>query len=194
MQYSLLVLELQDVVPRRDLSNPNLYVSITILSLANRIKYLQSGRGPEWISGNIQSLRKDLSSEYFTMDYQHAKSCKSARIASLRSEGYTVNRNTDIWTVYVIELDPSAVKDSGAGYVYVGETKKHPEQRFEEHINRSVNGKTRLYSPVVAKHGRRLRMDLAPNTCFFDKQSSKQAEGEWAQHLRSLGYTVKGGH
>jgi predicted GIY-YIG superfamily endonuclease len=96
--------------------------------------------------------------------------------------------------VYVIELDPTVIQDVGKGYVYVGETMKTPEQRFAEHKNRSRNGKTRLYSPVVAKHGKCLRMDIAPRTHLFDKQSSKVAEAEWAEHLRSLGYTVKGGH
>jgi len=56
------------------------------------------------------------------------------------------------------------------------------------------NTKTRLFSPVVANHGKCLRMDLAPAVSYFDKLSSKRAEAEWAQHLRSLGYIVKGGH
>jgi hypothetical protein len=105
-----------------------------------------------------------------------------------------VNRNTDVWTVYVIELDQNAIKESGTGYLYVGETMKSPEQRFDEHMTRAVNGKTRLFSSVVANHGQRLRMDLAPDRRFFDKQASKVAEAAWAEYLRSLGYVVKGGH
>ena len=194
MSYSLIVLELEDVVPRRNPSKPNLYVSITKMPLESRFAYLASGEGPDWLVGKIHSLREDYSYGPFTEDYECAKSHKSATIAALRSEGYTVNRNTDTWIVYVIELDSSATNAPGAGHVYVGETKKSPEQRFEEHLSRAVNGKTRLYSPVVANHGRHLRMDLAPNRYFFDKMSSKEAESEWAEHLRSLGYVVKGGH
>jgi hypothetical protein len=194
MQYSLIVLELEDVVPRRDPSKPNLYVSLTGMSLNDRFALLNNGHGPDWLSGNILQVRKDLSIENLSHDHGYAKTLKTSSIATLRSRGYTVNRNTDLWTVYVIELDPAATKNPGVGYVYVGETKKLPEQRFEEHRNRSINGKTRLFSPVVANHGQRLRMDLAPRTRFFDKQASKEAEAKWAEHLRSRGYTVKGGH
>ncbi len=194
LQYSLIVLELEDVVPRRASSKPNLYVSITSMPLAARCELLNDGRGPDWLSGKIRLIRHDLSCENFTLDHGCAKAFKTATTAALRSEGYTVNRNTDTWTIYVIELDPCATKNPGHGYVYVGETKKNPEQRFEEHLSRAVNGKTRLFSPVVANHGRRLRMDLAPNRPLFDKVSSREAEAEWAEHLRSLGYVVKGGH
>lgn len=194
LQYSLIVLELADVVPRRASSKPNLYISITSMPLAARCELLNDGHGPDWLSGQIRLIRHDLSCESFTTDHASAKAFKTAMTAALRSEGYTVNRNTDIWTVYVIELDATATKEPGHGYVYVGETKKNPKQRFEEHLSRAVNGKTRLFSPVVANHGQRLRMDLAPNRPFFDKASSKEAEAEWAEHLRSLGYVVKGGH
>lgn len=194
MQYSLIVLELEDVVPRRDPSKPNLYVSLTGMSLNDRFALLNNGHGPDWLSGNIHQVRKELSIENLSHDHEYAKTLKTSSIATLRSRGYTVNRNTDLWTVYVIELDPAATKNPGVGYVYVGETKKLPEQRFEEHRNRSINGKTRLFSSIVANHGQRLRMDLAPNRRFYDKKSSKKAETEWAEHLRSFGYVVKGGH
>ncbi len=192
--YSLLVLELDDVVPRRDPAMPNLYVGITLMSAQNRVEFLASGKGPQWLQGRIRNTREDLCCDSFTMDYESAKAYKTATIAALRAEGYTVNRNTDIWTVYVIELDPTATKDPGAGYIYVGETKKDPVQRLAEHLNRSFNGKTRLFSAVVANHGKRLRMDLAPQVRYFDKESAKQAEAYWAEHMRSLGYAVKGGH
>jgi hypothetical protein len=194
MQYSLIVLELEDVVPRRDETKPNLYVANTTMLLTARFELLKNGRGPDWLSGHIRQIRHDLSFADFTLELGYATKFKSETIAALRSEGYTVNRNTDMWTVYVIELDPRAAKNCGAGHVYVGETKKNPTQRFQEHLSRAVNSKTRLFSSVVASHGIRLRMDLAPTRQFFDKQSSKAAEAEWAEHLRSLGYIVKGGH
>jgi hypothetical protein len=194
MQYSLIVLELEDVVPRRDPSKPNLYVSLTGMSLNDRFALLNNGHGPDWLSGNIRKVRKDLSIENLSHDHGYAKTLKTSSIATLRSRGFTANRNTDLWTVYVIELDHKAIKDSGTGYLYVGETMKNPEQRFEEHLTRAANNKTRLFSSIVANHGQRLRMDLAPNRRFYDKKSSKKAETEWAEHLRSFGYVVKGGH
>ena len=194
MEYSLIVLELNDVVKRRESSKPNLYVAITVMSLAKRFGQLNSGKGPLWLSGNLQLLRRDLSRENFTLDHDCAKSYKAQAISAFCREGYTVNRNTDIWTVYVIGLDPSATRNPGEGYVYVGETKRTPEERLEQHLSRAKNAKTRLYSSVVANHGIGLRMDLAPSKKYFDSQSAKKAEADWVEHLRSLGYTVKGGH
>jgi len=78
--------------------------------------------------------------------------------------------------------------------LYVGVTTMDLDKRFLEHTNRARNGKTKLYLSVVANHGKRLRMDLAPGVKYLDKDSSKKAEAAWAEHLRSLGYIVKGGH
>ncbi len=192
--YSLIVFEIEDIVPRRDSSKPNLFVSITAMPVADRLEFFKSGRGPDWLVGNVRMFRPDLSRVDFTKHHDDAKSYKSRAVMTLKSEGYTVNRNTDLWRVYVIELDPTAVQDPGQGYVYVGETKKTPEQRFAEHMSRSTNSKTRLYSTVVANFGKHLRMDLAPKTYLYDKASSIHAEAVWAEHLRSLGYVVRGGH
>jgi hypothetical protein len=148
----------------------------------------------KWLKDNVTSLRHDLSTAPSLASHGDAKILKKSVISTLKSQGYTVNRNTDVWTVYVIELDATATKTPGKGYIYVGETKKSPEARFAEHKNRASNGKTKLYSTVVANHGVCLRMDLAPTSKLYDKDASKRAEAEWADHLRNLGYTVKGGH
>ena len=194
LQYGIIVAELKDVVPRRIPSLPNLYVGITTMNLLERFEHLKKGKGSPWLKNNLNSLREDLSIELGLERHDEARKLKKRLVDSLKSEGYTVNRNTDIWTVYVIELHSSAIKDPGEGYVYVGETQKTPEERFSEHMNRATNGKTKLFSSVVANHGKQLRMDLAPGINYFDKPSSKKAEAEWADHLRSLGYKVKGGH
>jgi hypothetical protein len=148
----------------------------------------------KWLKDNVTSLRHDLSTAPSLASHGDAKILKKSVISTLKSQGYTVNRNTDVWTVYVIELDATATKTPGKGYIYVGETKKSPEARFAEHKGRASNGKTKLYSTVVANHGVCLRMDLAPTSKLYDKDASKRAEAEWADHLRNLGYTVKGGH
>ena len=194
MSYSLIVLELEDVVPRRNPSKPNLYVSITKMPLESRFGYLASGQGPDWLVGKIHSLREDYSYRSFTEDYECAKSHKSEKIAALRSEGYTVNRNTDTWIVYVIELDSSATNAPGAGHVYVGETSRTPEERFKQHRDGARNKHGRLYAGVVKQHGVRLRPDLAPGTKYFDQTSAKRAEKEHFELLKSKGFNVKGGH
>lgn len=194
LQYGVIVVELKDVVLRRDPSLPNIYVSVTTMDLEQRTELLNKGKSSAWLKNNVTSLRHDLSIAPTLTVYDQAKDLERSVINKLRSQGYTVNRNTDIWTVYVIELDATATKTPGKGYIYVGETKKSPEARFAEHKGRASNGKTKLYSTVVANHGVCLRMDLAPTSKLYDKDASKRAEAEWADHLRNLGYTVKGGH
>ena len=194
LQYGVIVIELKDVVPRRDASLPNIYVSVTTMDLEQRTELLNKGKSSAWLKNNVTSLRHDLSIVPSLNVYDEAKDLERSIINKLRSQGYTVNRNTDIWTVYVIELDSTATKNPGKGYVYVGETKKRPEARFAEHIARASNSKTKLFVAVVANHGKRLRMDLAPRRRYFDMQASKKAETEWAEYLRNLGYNVRGGH
>lgn len=194
LQYGVIVVELKDVVPRRDPSLPNVYVAITTMDLVRRAELLDKGKGLKWLKDNVTSLRHDLSTAPSLASHGDAKNLKKSVISTLKSQGYTVNRNADVWTVYVIELDATATKTPGKGYIYVGETKKSPEARFAEHKGRASNGKTKLYSTVVANHGVCLRMDLAPTSKLYDKDASKRAEAEWADQLRNLGYTVKGGH
>lgn len=193
-QFGIIVAELKDVVPRRNPSLPNLYIGITTMKLLERFEHLEKGGGSPWLKNNLTSLREDLSIELGVEDHDEARKLKKQLVDSLKSAGYTVNRNTDIWTIYVIELHSTAIKDPGEGYVYVGETRKTPEERFCEHMSRARNGKIKLYSPVVAEHGKQLRMDLAPGVQCFDELSSKKSEAAWAEHLRLLGYTVEGGH
>jgi hypothetical protein len=191
----VIVVELDDVVPRRHPDLPNLFVASTRSPIERRFELLRHGKGPDWIHGHIVALRSDLSVEIAPVSPTEARSQKKHTVATLKSRGYTVNRDAFIWCVYVIELDSAAAKDPGRGVVYVGETRRTPEERFHQHISQVRNNRSqRLFSPVVARHGKRLRMDLAPNTLLFDAQSAKQAEAEWAEHLRSLGYVVKGGH
>ena len=194
LQYGLIVAELKDVVPRRNPSLPNLYVGITTMKLLERFELLEKGKGSPWLKNNLITLRMDLSTEPHLRTREKATKFKKQLIDGLKSAGYTVNRNTDIWTIYVIELHSTAIKNPGEGYVYVGETRKTPEERFCEHMSRARNGKIKLYSSVVAEHGKQLRMDLAPGVQCFDELSSKKSEAAWAEHLRLLGYTVEGGH
>jgi hypothetical protein len=199
--YSILVIELGDIVPRRDQNKQNLHVIKTISSPEERFKQILRGKGSKKIKGDVHRLRDDLSIQTLTTDSAEASAIKKTLIEQLISEGYIVNgknsvKEKKIWTVYVIELDPTELKDPGRGYVYVGQTYRTPEVRFEQHMSkaRSKNGKMNLSSKYVAKHGLGLRMDLAPQKRFIDSKSAKQAEAECAEHLRSLGYVVEGGH
>ena len=189
----VIVVELDDVVPRRDPGKPNLYVGLTVEEPATRFERLKMGHGPAWLQGHLVRLRDDLVSGPFLFPDNVRRERRMA-IRCLRSEGYTVNRDPRVWTVYVIELDPKGCRDPGKGFVYVGETSKTAEARNEEHIKGKRNKRGRLYSRSVRKHGRSLRMDLAPETRYFDAASSKAAEKRWARKLKDEGYKVVGGH
>jgi hypothetical protein len=192
-RYWVLVVELDDIVPRRDPDKPNLYVGLTIEEPATRYERLKMGYGPAWLQGNLVRLRGDLVSGPFLSRDDAGLECRMA-IRCLRSEGYTVNRDTRVWTVYVIEMDPKGCKDPVKGFVYVGETSKTPEARYKEHIKGKRNKRGRLYSRSVRKYGTRLRLDLAPEIKYFDGASSKAAEKRWARKLKGEGYKVVGGH
>ena len=187
------MVELDDVVPRRDPAKPNLYVGLTIEAPAIRYERLKMGYGPAWLQGHLVRLRDDLASGPFLIQDEARRELRMA-VRCLRSEGYTVNRDTRVWTVYVIELDPKGCRDPGKGFVYVGETSKTPEERYKEHIKGKRNKRGRLYSRSVRKYGQGLRLDLAPETRYFDAASSKAAEKRWARKMKDEGYKVVGGH
>jgi hypothetical protein len=193
--YGVVVVELDDVVPRRHPDLPNLYVAGTDSSLEDRYQFLERPEGKEWFRGHVVSLRLDLSVPLRPIPISDRKALRVDTKRHLRSQGFTVNRYTRVWTVYVVELEPAAKTNPGRGVLYVGETSRTPEERFAQHMKQERTAKGgRLHSPVVSKYGRRLRMDLAPKELAFDKESAKRAEAAWAARLRSLGYVVKGGH
>ncbi len=189
----ILVVELDDAVPRRHPDRPNLYVALTTQEPSNRFAALLRGKGPAWIRDRLVGLRDDLTSGPFILR-EEAEAERRAAVRCLKQEGYTVNRDSRVWTVYVIELDPKGCQDPGRGFVYVGETSKTPEERYEEHKKGKRNKRGPLFSPVARRWGRRLRPDLAPQTRYFDQAASKAAEKRWAAKLKAEGYKVAGGH
>lgn len=192
--YWLIVIELTDVVPRRDPQKPNLYVAKTASPPKERFEIIRSSKKRHWYSDFVQRLREDLlPSIGYESDEEARKAC-SDLIKALTSDGYTVNRNTQVWTVYVIELDGTVVSDPGKGHVYVGETSRTPEERFAQHLTGARNRRGPLYSSVVKRHGMRLRPDLAPQEKYFDQAAAKRAEKEHFELLKSMGFNVKGGH
>jgi predicted GIY-YIG superfamily endonuclease len=189
----VLVVELDDIVPRRDTEKPNLYVGITVEEPKIRFDALRKGKGPKWLQGHLVRLREDLTSGPFILR-EEARFEHRMAVTCLKSEGFTVNRDPAVWTVYVVELDPKGCKNPGKGFVYVGQTSKTPEERFEEHKKGRRNRRGPLFSPVVKNYGLNLRMDLAPGTKFFNRVSAEAAEKRWCRKLKDEGYRAAGGH
>ena len=106
--------------------------------------------------------------------------------------GYVVAdaRTNEVYTIYIVNLvDDSAPDPSLGKWVYVGETSKTPEERFDEHKNGIRDNK------AAREHGRDLNYDLMkdiPQVRF--KQDSKWLEAQTGEELRSRGYVVEGAH
>jgi hypothetical protein len=94
------------------------------------------------------------------------------------------------YRVYVVRLDASKVRGSDARpAVYVGQTAKTPEQRFECHK------RGERHSRVVRDHGVELCRDLYERFNPLGSRSEAELmEARLAEGLRRLGFTVYGGH
>ena len=110
----------------------------------------------------------------------------------LLDQGYVVAdaRTDEVYTIYIINLVDDSVSDPSPGkWVYVGETSKTPEERFDEHKNGTRDNKD------ARDHGRDLNYDLMkgiPQVRF--RQDSKWLEADTGEKLRSRGYVVEGAH
>ena len=110
----------------------------------------------------------------------------------LLDQGYVVAdaRTDEVYTIYIINLVDDSVSDPSPGkWVYVGETSKTPEERFDEHKNGIKDNK------AAREHGRDLNYDLmkdVPQVRF--RQDSQWLEADTGEKLRSRGYVVEGAH
>ena len=195
-KYNLVVLEIDDIVKRRNPTLPNLYVAIIDQSLTWYSSRLTEQRFPKWVDGSIRCVRDDLSKALDTSRKFVAEAEKKSLISRLSAQGYTVNRDERVWTVYVVELDNTGIADAEVGYVYVGQTSLTPEQRVQQHLadSRTRDGRASLSVKVVRERFVRLRMDLAPQEKQYSDWASRAAEEQCARRLRDLGYLVAGGH
>jgi hypothetical protein len=99
-------------------------------------------------------------------------------------------------SVYVIELDDAVCQRttcksrlSGKPHVYVGETSKTPEERFETHLAEGF-----ISVPAVRNYGIRLRPRLYRNWGPYQtKEEALDAEARLAEKLRRSDFYVRGG-
>lgn len=191
--YKLVVVELKDVVPRRDPDKPNLYVGYVDTEAKSLEEVVASA--PDWVKGNETELRPDLTRGTVFISRKGVKNARLKLATKLSNKGYTVNQNTTVYRMYVIELNPEGTSDVGRGYLYVGETSIPIEERFIQHKTnaRTASGRS-LASRVVRKKGLRLRHDLIPSGLYFSRKASREAEARLAERLRQKGYRVEGGH
>lgn len=198
-RHRVFIIELDDAFgPRRRPDRPNVFVGITTREPTAQFERIRSGsKRHRAIRDHGIRLREDLSRNYPPTTAADARRQKRKLVEKLMRKGYTVNGDTRVWTLYVIELDDAVGPraDPALPWVYVGETSLTPEERFEQHMTKATNNKGPLYSRVVAKHGLRLRPDLySDQPLRYTSQDAKIAEALLGERLAAKGYSVKGAH
>lgn len=194
-EHWIVVVELDDVVPRRSPTRPNLYVDLAITPPSTRFNQIRRSTRKTWYLGCVQKLREDLTPPTKYPDRKSGEAALKFIREKLDEDGFTVNRNTRVWQVYVLELDGSGIENPGAGAVYVGETALAPEIRLQQHRGEvfSKKGKS-LSAPSIKVPIIGLCPELSPQQLYFSKVQAIHAEAELAQNLRDRGYLVFGGH
>ena len=193
--HRIVVVELDDVVQRRDPLKPNLYVELTMSPPSTRFDQIKRSKRKTWYLSHVQKLRDDLMPMSTFSNRESALAALKLLRDMLDEDGYTVNRNTRVWQVYVLELDSSGIEHPGKGYVYVGETSLTPEIRLQQHRGEILSKKGKSLSartikaPIIG-----LCPKLAPQQLYFSKVQATHGEAELAQDLRNKGYLVLGGH
>jgi hypothetical protein len=94
-----------------------------------------------------------------------------------------------VYRVYVIELDESLRRGTEKPAVYVGQSARTPEERFEQHL------RGERASRYVRDHGVRLRPRLYNSyPSVTSRADAETLERHVADRLRRRGFTVYGGH
>lgn len=186
-RYWVRVVERAGDSPRRNASLAHVEVALTVTEPGPGLDTWltkQSAKRP----GRWGALRYDLMDDASFDDRPAAEEhVREVRIRLARL-GHAVNGVADIYRTYVIELDPSQKPDH-VGWLYVGQTVKPVAERVEEHRT----GRRFRHSPVVRKHFRRERPELADVQQYYLREDALLAESRLRVRLESLGYAVEGG-
>jgi len=197
--HRLLVVELDDQAgPRRRADRPNLYVGTTSGDPQERFRQIRtSSKRHPLVREQGVKVRNDLVRSYRPTAANDVRRQKRKLVHKLQRQGYTVNGDTRVWHVYVVELDAMVGTSlhPDKPWVYVGETSIPVEERFQQHITGARNRRGPLFSRFVHGHAVRLRPDLYQDeTPCFTAEDAKVAEAALAARLLAEGYSVKGGH
>lgn len=196
-EHHVYVAELADSFgPRRRADRPNVWVGVVKGDRRTRFEHLRRSERHPQLRDHAVRLRTDLTRNYPATTAADAKRQRRKVIAKLKRQGYTVNGDTTVWRLYVIELHDAvgARERPDRPWVYVGLTSKTPEERFEEHRTGARTRRGPLFSRVVHRHGLRLRPDLYEREPVrYSFEDGRTAEEALAERLRRKGYSVKGG-
>lgn len=198
-RWQIVVVELDNSLPRRTPGLPHLYVGLTKVIVEQRLKDLQNGAGPKDLTGSFRRLRQDLLKE--VDDFESSRAAKAGlrreknRLARL---GHAINGIATVWHTYVVDLDPIGMTDVGRGFVYVGQTSHTPEERYAIHKGEKPVPPARdLRSRVVNRRGVGLNYELmsqlTPSSPVYTQTDALRLEKTWAKKLHKMGYRVEAG-
>lgn len=192
-KYSVVVVELDDALPRLDPSCPNLLVALTIQSPEEKFEQLKKGKGKrqKWAWNRAVKLRIDLAPERKFPSRKKAEAERQKVMKTLKEDGFTVNQDRGIWKVYVIELSKPEGPEK---WVYVGSTSQTPEERLLDHLDGKRNKRGPTFSRKVHKFGVGLLYDLFPEkNIFLTREAAEKAEKLHAENLKANGFMVEQG-
>ena len=142
-------------------------------------------------------FRADLSPTKSYSDHELAKNRKTEVRERLMAQGYTVNNNLSMWSVYVIELDTAhftpAQRKKHSAFFYVGMTSKKVDARLAEHKEGARTERGPRFGRSAHKYFSRYRPDLSPRRLYFSKEQALRAESKKRLQLEARGYKVDGG-
>ena len=174
---------LRDTVPRKNPDFP--VVQVTKSLRAPDQVVLRPGRGAGVKSERVSVLEEGTSSVFYTKK-ESLKEAISQTKRELSSLGFTIKSGKDIHRIYVIRYQPNAPGKLGDNWVYVGRTTKSRDERLSEH-KKGIRS-ARRDSQFLTDRAR----DLEPDTTYYSAEDAENAEVAWGEHLRALGYLVRG--
>lgn len=195
----IIIVELDSAMPRRIQEKPHLYIGLTFEWPEKRFNRVKSEKISPLYADHYERLRPDLSAfSEVGLPPEDAKRILAEEKLRLTREGFAINGDSTVWHAYVVDLDPTGVKDVGEGFVYVGQTSLTPEQRLAVHKGPKPKAPARdLRSGVVASKGLglnyQLMMQLTPKSPVFTQKDALALEKSWAKSLHKMKYRVEAG-
>ena len=142
-------------------------------------------------------FRANLSHTKSYTDYESAKKRQAEVRERLMAQGYTVNGDLSLWSVYVIELDTAhftpAQRKKHSTFFYVGMTSKKVDARLAEHKEGARSEKGPRFGRSAHKYFSHYRPDLSPKHLYFSREQALRAESKKRLQLEARGNKVDGG-
>jgi hypothetical protein len=167
----------------------------------------KASKRPEFVRVRDDLMPKDqqhggrLKPYKYPRDKELLDKALTALREKLRCQGFTVDGVTDMYSLYVIELDDSHIvkKPEGyRGYVYVGQTELSPVERARQHElgPKYPWRKKPNHSRPAHNHFRKLALELLPpkfRKKLLCRSAALRAERDLRLYFEGKGYKVEGG-